>query len=118
MAEVLQVINASPGDLVPVFEAMLEKATRLCEAPFGLMSTYDGQRFNPVASYCVPAPLAEYFSSDAPQPGPATGLGRIARGAEFIHITDLADPGEIGAGDPRRRHLVDLGGVRSYVVVA
>jgi GAF domain len=117
-AEVLGVINSSPGDLGPVFDAMLEKATRLCEAPFGLMSTYDGQRFQQAASYNVPAPLAAFYASDPVQPGPETGLGRIARGAELIHITDLSDPGEIGAGDPRRQRLVELGGVRSYVVAA
>ncbi len=117
-AEIVQIINSSSGDLAPVFDAMLEKATRLCEAPFGLMSTYDGQRFHQAASYSVPAPLAEFYASDPPQPGPETGLGRIASGAELVHITDLADPGEIGAGDPRRQRLVELGGVRSYVVVA
>ena len=116
-AEVLQVINSSPGDLAPVFDAMLEKAIRLCEAAFGLMSTYDGERYHTVATHGVGPQLAEFMRAP-PHPDPESALGRIARGEDLVLFDDIADTDVYRKGNPRLRAVVDLGGAHSYVTVA
>src|ERR1700741_911803 len=63
-AEVLQVINSSPGDLAPVFEAMLEKAMHLCSAAFGMLRSYDGEHFNTVAARGVPDAYAQFLEKN------------------------------------------------------
>ena len=118
-AEVLQVINSSPGDLTPVFDAMLEKATRLCQAAFGIMNTYDGERYHTVALYGVPAAMEQIFRDPAaPQLGPNSPPMRLTRGEDIIHIQDLAAAEETTRSDPRGRALVTIGRARSYVIVA
>src|SRR5215470_6076105 len=93
-AEVLHVINSSPGDLAPVFESMLEKAMRLCDAAFGIINTYDGELFHPVAM-CSPPALADTFRSapNLPRASRHSVLRRIVLGEDVVQIEDLAaDP--------------------------
>ena len=105
-AEVLGVINSSPGDLAPVFDVMLEKATRLCEAAFGMMSTYDGECFHGVAGHNVPSAYVEYLAHNPPQPSPESALGRIRSGERVVHIEDYAQYQANSEDNPRQRALV------------
>ena len=89
-AEVLGVINSSPGDLAPVFDAMLEKAMRLCEATFGMLRSYDGERFNTLAARGVPEAYSNFLEENPELPGTGTTLARLAEGEPFVHIPDTA----------------------------
>jgi PAS domain S-box-containing protein len=115
-AEVLQVINSSPGNLAPVFDAMLNKALRLCGGAFGILNTYDGQEFRAVAMSGVPAALAGFRWRNPFAPG--TAPARMLAGESVIHNIDLMDEEPYRNGDPNRRAIVDLGGARSHLAVA
>jgi GAF domain-containing protein len=114
-AQVLQVINSSPGELAPVFEAMLEKATRLCEAAFGILWRFEGEFASPAALYQVPPAFAEFWREPI-RPGPETGPGHVMRGGGVLAIPDLTDYPPYEAREPLVRALVDLGGARSVVI--
>jgi GAF domain-containing protein len=118
-AEVLQVINSSPGDLTPVFDVMLEKATRLCGAAFGSLLMYDGQRFENVAVLNVPEAFAEFAKPGRSISfGPGTGPYRLLAGEELVHITDGREEEAYCYGDPAQRALIELAGARSWITVA
>jgi two-component system NtrC family sensor kinase len=115
-AEVLGVINSSPGDLAPVFEAMLEKAMRLCEAAHGNLWTYDGERFQPGATYGNPR-VAEWLRERGPIP-PAPGgiFERLVRGEALIQIADAANENPYLTSSFSRT-VVELTGARTVLVV-
>src|SRR5256885_72028 len=87
-AEVLGVINSSPGDLAPVFDAMLDKATRLCGAAFGVMNTWDGERLHHVAMRGLPAELIKELGPSL-IPAPGSAGDRLVRGEAVVRFTDV-----------------------------
>jgi GAF domain-containing protein/anti-sigma regulatory factor (Ser/Thr protein kinase) len=116
-AEVLGVINSSPGDLAPVFDAMLEKAMDLCGAAFGALQVDDGDRFRTVATFGVPPAFAEYRKHNAFVEGPGSLGARIRAGERVVHVLDLKDDEPYRTGDANRRSLVNLGGARTGLAV-
>jgi signal transduction histidine kinase/putative methionine-R-sulfoxide reductase with GAF domain len=117
-ADVLQVINSSPGVLAPVFEAMLEKAMHLCEAAFGGLWMFEEDRYVAVALRGVPQRYAALLTETSAMPGPGTAPHRLLHGERLVHNIDLASEEPYGAGDPQRRALVDIGGARTALQVA
>jgi two-component system NtrC family sensor kinase len=117
MTEILQVINSSPGDLAPVFDRMLDKAMHFCDAAFGMLNTYDGEKFSTAAVRGVPAKYAEFRRSSPPAYGPGTSPARLLAGERSVHIIDIKAEDIYRRGDPNRRALVDLGGARTVLAV-
>jgi GAF domain-containing protein/two-component sensor histidine kinase len=113
-AEVLQVINSSPGDLAPVFNAMLEKAIALCDATFGTLWTYDGEHMH-AAAVLGATPRYTEFLRAAPHPPSPVAHQPLLGGAPVVHIPDVSAHESYRSGFARA--LVDLGGVRTLLAV-
>jgi two-component system, NtrC family, sensor kinase len=107
ITEVLGVINSSPGDLGPVFEAMLEKAMRLCEAAFGSLLRFDGEFFRRAAIRNFPPPLADRNQPITPFPGSA--LRRLVEGEPFAMIEDITADQATRSGDAGRIAMAQAG---------
>ena len=90
-SEVLKVISSSPGDLAPVFHAMLENATRICEATFGSMLVREGDTYRRAAQYNAP-PNFEEFCKNTPivRRGIAPSVDRVIDTRQASHILDVA----------------------------
>src|SRR5262245_10507503 len=116
-SEVLQVISSSPGELEPVFQAILENATCICEAKYGLLHLYEGDAFHNVASHNAPPAWVAARKGTAIRPGPNTGLGRAARTKQVVHIPDLMSGSAYAERDPLRVQAIELLRARTYLAV-
>ena len=113
-SEVLQVISSSPGELAPVFEAMLANAVRLCEARFGMLFLHERGGLRIVATHNVPPEVHEARRSFQPH---ADGtLGKVLRTKQTVHV-DLASTRAYAERHPATVEAVELGGIRTNVGV-
>jgi class 3 adenylate cyclase len=117
-AEVLGVVNSSPGNLTPVFDAILQKAHSLCGATYGSLQTYNDEHVQAVAMRGAPSEFAELmrrpFKPDLQGEGP---MALMIRGAPYLQITDLPERLAQGQDDIRTRAAVELGGLRTVLFV-
>jgi signal transduction histidine kinase len=118
-SEVLRVISSSPGELEPVFQAMLKNAMQVCEAEFGFMQRYDGDAWKIVAAHGGPSAYTEFLQKyyEYKQLGPETVSARIARTKQMVQISDLPASQGYVKRDPVVVAAVELGGVRTILGV-
>ena len=110
-SEVLRVISNSPGQLGPVFQAMLEHATRVCDAKFGVLFRYEDGLFHPATLLDVPPAFSDFLDKQgafAPKPGQL--FGRLCQSKTVIAVVDRAT-------DPDPSPSVRYGGARSSIAV-
>jgi hypothetical protein len=89
-SEVLQVISCSPGDVQPVFAAMLEKAIRICDAKFGYIYRWDGDALVLVAAFNAPPAFADARRGSQIRPNPRMPVGRLLATKTTVQVADLA----------------------------
>jgi len=110
-SEVLKVISSSPGELKPVFNAMLKNAVRICDAKFGNLFLIEGDNARWEAGARTPPKLAQYFTqSRSFRPTPGSHLDRVMRTKQVSRTADDAAEAVVGAA-------ARFGGARSTVCV-
>ena len=116
-ADVLKVISSSPGELEPVFGALLENATRICEARFANLSLYNGETFQNVALHNPPDGYTERGLREVIRPHAESGLAYVVRTKQIAHIDDIRAQPPYREGDPAVVGLADVAGARTLLIV-
>jgi len=115
--ELLRIINSSSGNLVPVFDAMLEKAMQLCESAFGMLWISDGDCFRMAAQRGLPLELEAFMQRPLRDPPEGSSLRRLIDGEAIVHVADIAtEPLQTQQGV--RAAMLELGGARTQLLVA
>jgi class 3 adenylate cyclase/putative methionine-R-sulfoxide reductase with GAF domain len=113
-SQVLSIISSSPAELEPVFQAILENATRLCGAKFAGLSLYDGEALRYVASYNVPPEYADMRLQERLwRPHPRSGIAEVMRTKQPVHINDLRTSPAYLEGDS----TLSMGGARTMILI-
>ena len=107
-AEVLQVINSSPGDLTPVFETLLERAHRLCGIAFGALQLEEAGKFRSVAARGLGGGLADLLREPF-EPGQGSPPRRLIDGERIVHVADMAELARQHSDDPRAAAVSENG---------
>ena len=114
-SEVLNVISSSPGELDPVFNAILQNAARICQAQFGTLNLYDGSAFRTVALHNPPPQFAVRLGQSW-RPHPESGLAYVAQSGQVAHIDDIRTRPPYLEGDKAVVELAHLGGARTLLI--
>jgi GAF domain-containing protein len=116
-ADVLGVISSSPGELQPVFQAILENATRICEAKFGGLALCESDAVRICAVHNAPSGFADFAARGPFRPGPKVPLGRAIRTKQIIHVADIREDESYLERDPLAVAGAELGGYRTILIV-
>ena len=116
-SEVLRVVSSSPGELEPVFRAMLENTVRICGAKFGTLYLREADAFRAVATHNAPTPYVEDRKRNLWRPPPDSTLGQVLKTHRVTQVADITAVKSYIEGDPYLASAVKLGGYRTVLAV-
>jgi GAF domain-containing protein len=116
-SDVLKVISSSPGELEPVFKAILENATRICEAKFGTLYLREADGLRTVAAHNAPTPYVEDRKRNLVRPPADSALGQVLKVHRVTQVADITAVKSYVEGDPYLVSAVKLGGYRTIAAV-
>jgi GAF domain-containing protein len=116
-AKVLSVISGSPGELEPVFQAVLDNATRICNAKFATLWRFEDCTARIISTLGVPSALAKFHDGKHYRPSPPNAIGRVISSRQTVHIADYRADQSYYDRDPLTVAGVELGGIRTLLAV-